>query len=137
VIQSFDNNFFKDIIDNLSTTVQKLAKFFGINIEACLPHPTRTDLQIYFDIGTLLSVCWLLLILEPIAMRLRTIIMHHMYPEIGLQRAAWLYKRILRKRSHIFSFTEKQRRFSYHDTADKVSEESKSCWESLKRRILR
>lgn len=137
LIETLDNSFFKEIIEGLSATIQKLAKFFGVNIEACLPRPLKVDFRQYLTIALLILVCWLLLIFEPVAMRMRTLIMHTLYPETGLQRAAWLYKQILRKRSKVLSFTNKQKRFSFHEGIPREDQARKSCWESFKRRFLR
>jgi hypothetical protein len=134
VLKTTGNSLFKEIIDDLSRTIQKLMIFFGVDIENCLPRPLRIDLGQYTAIGALLLLSWVSLILEPIGMRLRTSIMHHFYPEDGLERVAWLYKRILKKRSWIFQKTQK--RFSYHGVDASRKFESESCWASFKRRVL-
>lgn len=143
VLKSFGNSFLEEVVDNLSESIQKMMKFFGINIEACLPRPSRTDMGKYMAIASLLLLCWLLLILEPVAMRLRTVIMHHFYPKRGFQRVLWLHERILRKRSRFFSFTKKQTRFSYHEIEGKSGEIGnksenclKNCWIWMKMNLI-
>lgn len=142
-MKSFGNGLFEEIVGDLSDIIRKMMKIFGIDTEVCLPRPSRVDLMCYAKIGTLILICWLLLIFEPIAMRFRTFVLHHHYPERGLQRTLWLYDRILKKRSLFFNFTKNRRRLSYHGDFEQhyqgtfLENAIKSSWKNLKEKIRR
>lgn len=74
---------------------------FDIDPIKCLPHPYIPDYFEYGKIGTLLLAAWLLLFLEPFALRFRVLILSKFYPERDRERAVWLHSEILIERSKI------------------------------------
>uniref|UniRef100_T1GCD6 Uncharacterized protein n=1 Tax=Megaselia scalaris TaxID=36166 RepID=T1GCD6_MEGSC len=81
---------------------------FDIDPIRCLPHPYIPDYFEYGKIGTLLLAAWLLLFLEPFALRFRVLILSKFYPERDRERAVWLHSEILIERTSFIKLARRQ-----------------------------
>lgn len=131
-----DEGLLVEVIQELSEMFNSLTKLFGMEFTACLPRPSRPDLAAYGKIVILVSICWFLLFLEPIALRIRSVIMSYHYPERSLERVLWLYHRIMRKRVGFFKFARSRaKKKNLKEGSSK--EDVMTCWEIFKAKVDR
>lgn len=123
-----------EVVQELLEMFKSILKFFGLKFDVCLPHPLRPDFMVYGKIGVLIAICWVLLFLEPIGLRIRSVVMRHHFPERSLERNLWLYHHILRKRANFFKFARRRARKKYlKDGCGK--DEVMTCWEIFKAKV--
>lgn len=113
-----------------------LVKFYDVDFNLCLPHPHQPDYGKYLKIGVLIVISWMLLLLEPFGLRLRSIIMAHYFPERCLERTVWLYHQILRKRISFVKFAQKNARKKIIQTGT-FRDETVTCMEIFRAKIDR
>jgi hypothetical protein len=85
-------------------------KVDNVDFTPCLPTPQFPDFKKYRTIILLAASSWILLFIEPYALRLKNVIMEHYYPEITRDRTVWLYHEILRKRTGFLKYARRQAR---------------------------
>lgn len=122
-IKAVGNDAMSEMCRDIVGVFKPLIKLNDVNMKLCLPHPHRPDSFQNTKILCLIFISWLLLFLEPYAMRIRYFIMKNHYPERTLERTIWLYHRILRKRTSFLQFTSQriQRKFSANQSLDDKS----------------
>lgn len=99
-----------EFCQELVEVLKPLMKMKDLDFTQCLPHPHIPDFQKYKIILFLIILTWILLFLEPYALRFKNLIMEHYYPEISHHRTVWLYHEILRKRTSFLKFARRQAR---------------------------
>ncbi|CAH1790156.1 unnamed protein product [Owenia fusiformis] len=104
-----------DMYRELITTFDPMSKDTTERLEAkgCLPNASAPDYKLYQLISSILSLCFVLVIVEAYGLRLRHVIAGCYFPQREKQRAVWLYNHILRCRGGLLFFIRRQLRRKY------------------------
>lgn len=121
-----------EMCQDLLDIIKPFANFNDVNFNLCLPHPHQPDYSNYVKIGLLITLSWIILILEPYELRFRHIIMEFHYPEISQERAVWLYHEILAKRTSLVKYA-RQKFFK----GGSVGDEALTCLEIFRAKVDR
>lgn len=64
----------------------------------------------FFFVGFVLLLCWILALFEPYGLRMRQSVMSYYNPIRARERAIWLFNDILKKRQNFLKFARRQLR---------------------------
>ncbi|KAL0277047.1 UNVERIFIED_CONTAM: hypothetical protein PYX00_004468 [Menopon gallinae] len=106
---------FADLLRNITSIVKPYAVPQFLDPAPCLPDPISPDWNRYWQILTLVLICWMLAFCEPYGLRLRHMVMVTYHPDRARERAIWLYNRILTTRINYVKFARRQLRRKYKD----------------------
>lgn len=132
------NGIVAEMCRELVEIFKPMVKFYDVNLQLCLPHPHQPDYCDYLKIGALVVTTWMMLLLEPFGLRLRSVIMDHYYPERCLERTVWLYHHILRKRMSFIKFAWNSMIKEVTQTlSESIGVEKMTCMEIFRAKIDR
>ncbi|XP_032310807.1 DC-STAMP domain-containing protein 2 isoform X1 [Drosophila ananassae] len=107
--------FVGDIMRGIANAFRPLTQKTVLETNPCLPLPVEPKYSVYFQIGGLCLLAWLIVLAEPYVLRLRHPIMAYFHPERAHERAVFLHRTIFLKRETIFKFARRRARnkFTY------------------------
>lgn len=103
------------LVEHLRETVQSFfpQREFNFDMLQCMPNPMKPKLRTYGQICGLLGAIWLSLFFEAFGLRIRHKILAWYYPALAVERAHWLYLKIItqRKQQLVLLRREARRKF--------------------------
>lgn len=125
-----------DIYSGIIKAFKPMNSKFDLSWDTCLPNPHVPDFKRYAEIGVCIVICWVTVVLEPYALRVRQVVMRRHYPDRAKERSAWLVNHILRHRKNFVKKARRDMRRKYKkDTVmDNIDEEP--LWHRLRKYII-
>ncbi|XP_021923470.1 DC-STAMP domain-containing protein 2-like isoform X2 [Zootermopsis nevadensis] len=112
-----------DLYRSVVNVFEPIGAKMEIDTTPCLPNGIPPDTRCYIQIVTVISLCWLLVFLEPYGLRLQHVVMCYYHPDRARQRSVWLYNHILRSRGSFLKYARRQLRRKYGKGNDGITEE--------------
>lgn len=109
---------------------------FDLSWDTCLPNPHEPDFKRYANIGICIVICWVTVVLEPYALRVRQVIMRRHYPDRAKERAAWLVNHILRHRKNFVKKARRDMRRKYKKDTVMDNIDDEPLWHRLRKFII-
>lgn len=81
-------------------------------------------------------ICWMLLLFEPYGMRLRQKVMSHFYPSRAMERAVFLYNKIIRRRESFIKFARRHvRRKFLNNKSGTLKDDTRTCLDLIRAKL--
>ncbi|VVC30076.1 Dendritic cell-specific transmembrane protein-like [Cinara cedri] len=96
-----------DLYKTIVHTFKPVPHKTNMDTMSCLPNPLPPNYGRYWQILFVLCLTWLLAIMQPFGLRLKSYVMGYYHPDVAKTRAIWLHNRMIRRRINFVTFARR------------------------------